>query len=387
MTNLFDHSRPTSAHGLREHTASVVWENEHRLIHALELVSVGFVLLDAKLRIVHINSVAKGMMPLCKELLRPGLPFKDAAHMAIKKGDWEVTEAFMDRWLQLGLSLKAKAETVTLRGLRWARFEAQKTCEDGLVITMTDVSDYRKREAWLTQMHERLEGEGEDLKIFAKHLATARGEATEALRRAETANAALAREVAERRALEKELRRIANTDGLTGILNRRRFMELMDREMDRAERYKRPLALLMLDLDYFKKINDRFGHSAGDEALRHFSRVCRDNLRDVDLFARLGGEEFAALLPETSQAGALDVAQRLRAATQELSFSYGESTIQLTVSIGVATLEGSPIPATTLLSRADRALYWAKQGGRDRVAYIVGDNDPLIDEHRLVSIN
>lgn len=369
---------------LNEASANFVFENEHRLIHGLELISFGFILLDAKLRIIHVNSVAKAMMPLCKDRLRPGQPFRDAAQLAIDKGDWEVRAGFLDRWLGGAALPKPKPEVIALRGLRWARFEAQRTCEDGLVIALTDISEFRKREVWLTEMHERLEGEGEDLKIFAKHLTAARAEATEALRRAEQANTALASEIAERRMLEKELRRIANTDGLTGALNRRRFVELMDREIERSKRYLRPLALLMLDLDHFKRINDEHGHSAGDEALRQFSRLCRETLRDVDLFGRLGGEEFAALLPETSHDGAIDAAQRVRAATCGLEFSFNGRPIGLSVSIGVATLEANSNAPSNMLSRADRALYAAKLDGRNRVAHSMGDEEPRIDRFQII---
>ena len=367
--------------GLKRTTDSGDWESEQRLIHALELVSIGFVLTDARLCIVHANEPAKSMMPVSKNKLQPGKPLVIAIYEAINKGDWVLEKTDIDAWLQSAAASKPQPITIPLRGWRWIRLEVCRTGEDGLVVTMMDVTDQRMRETKLAEISEQFKGEGEDLKHYARHLTEARAEATQALHRARAANDALAREVAERRSLEKELRRIANTDVLTSVLNRRRFIELMELELERAYMRNRPIALLMLDLDFFKRINDRFGHAAGDEALRRFARVCLDNLRDDDQFARLGGEEFAALLPETSQSAAVNVARRLRAAACELEFRHDDAVIKLTVSIGVTALQGTNANAVpeTLLKRADRALYAAKLDGRDRVAHVSGDNEPKID--------
>ena len=254
------------------------------------------------------------------------------------------------------------------RSGRWMLAIANQVAPDGLVVILTDVSSFKKREAWLTELHDRLAGEGEDLKHFARHLALARAEVTVALNQAEQANAALQKEIAERRNLERELRKLANTDELTGVLNRRRFMELTQQENIRARRQQDPLCILMMDLDHFKSINDLYGHEAGDEVLRQFSKIANSLLRDGDLFARLGGEEFAALLPETGQEEALAQAERLRSATELLQVYHAGEAIAVTVSIGVASIDQDDKTPLAFIGRADRALYQAKREGRNRVS-------------------
>jgi two-component system, cell cycle response regulator len=156
----------------------------------------------------------------------------------------------------------------------------------------------------------------------------------------------------------------AFTDHLTGLANRRRFERQLDREVNRTLRYERPFSLLMLDIDNFKLVNDNFGHNAGDEAIRRLSRALQEGTRGIDLAARIGGEEFAILLVETSKEGALEVAERLR-------MSIGNTQIPLvgriTASFGVAECPSSGQTATEMLKAADMALYEAKRAGRDRV--------------------
>ena len=159
----------------------------------------------------------------------------------------------------------------------------------------------------------------------------------------------------------------AVTDELTGLANRRRFMEVVELELKRAERFQSPLGLLLVDLDDFKLVNDRFGHGTGDEVLRALSDVFRESLRDVDLAARLGGEEFAVLLPETDYPGAAGVAERLRAglASLELKAPEGER-FGVTASFGVAVYPEAQ-SVDELLRAADAALYRAKAEGKNRV--------------------
>jgi diguanylate cyclase (GGDEF)-like protein len=249
------------------------------------------------------------------------------------------------------------------------KLEARQSFDQGTVLTLLDVTEFKRREVWLTELHDRLAGEGEDLKVFARHLATAKAEATEALRKAEQANAALAHEIAERKLLEERLWLLANTDPLTGALNRRRFLELLEGDARRPQGKLQTLAVLMLDLDYFKKINDRFGHATGDDALRHFTALAKAELRDRDHFARLGGEEFAAILPATTLDGALLVAERIRAATERALFEDENGVkVPLSVSIGATELEPDDERPLAVLNRADKALYLTKESGRNRVA-------------------
>jgi diguanylate cyclase (GGDEF)-like protein/PAS domain S-box-containing protein len=163
------------------------------------------------------------------------------------------------------------------------------------------------------------------------------------------------------------LRLDAAIDPLTGMLNRRNFLARGRTEIDRVERYGRPCSMLMLDLDHFKQINDRFGHAAGDEALRRFAATCREILRKNDVLGRMGGEEFAVILPETAVGGGRMLAERLRKRVTEIEIESGRGRFGFTVSIGIA--ERTPGNGTVehLLAHADRAMYEAKEAGRDRV--------------------
>ena len=164
-----------------------------------------------------------------------------------------------------------------------------------------------------------------------------------------------------------EMEQLAVTDPLTGIDNRRHFFTQGEREFTRTLRYGRTLSALMFDLDHFKRINDRFGHRAGDEVLRAVAGIFRRELRTIDLLGRYGGEEFAALLPETPLDAALIAAERLRAAVEhsEIVLS-GEELLTVTVSVGVAERQEQDT-LDTLLERADQAMYKAKRLGRNRV--------------------
>ena len=163
-----------------------------------------------------------------------------------------------------------------------------------------------------------------------------------------------------------ELQTLATTDGLTGSLTRRHFFELAHREFGRAKRYNRQLAAIMIDIDFFKAINDRYGHASGDEALQAIVARCRANLREIDLLGRYGGDELVILMPEVDQRDAARVAERVLAAVVETPLISNGSRIELSVSAGVAPVEGSTDLAT-MLRRADAALYAAKQAGRNCV--------------------
>jgi len=168
--------------------------------------------------------------------------------------------------------------------------------------------------------------------------------------------------------MQRQLERLATTDSLTGALNRGRFMARAADEVMRARRYGRPLSAVMLDIDHFKKINDTHGHATGDEAIRSVVRVCRTLVRGADVLGRLGGEEFAILLPETPPQGAVLLAERLRRAlaVTEVRMPGGVG-VTFTVSIGVSALRPGEESVSALLARADEALYRAKNGGRNRV--------------------
>lgn len=176
----------------------------------------------------------------------------------------------------------------------------------------------------------------------------------------------LFRDITERMRLEGELRRIATTDELTGLLNRREFLEQATREFNRSLRYGNAISLLLVDIDHFKTINDRYGHAAGDEALRRLARAGEGCIRSTDIFGRLGGDEFAVLLLETDAANAVELAERLRTTLDAVGVDTDRGHTAFTVSIGVASRTDDR-SIDELMSRADRSLYRAKNAGRDRV--------------------
>ncbi len=177
----------------------------------------------------------------------------------------------------------------------------------------------------------------------------------------------IVRDETERQAQERELRRLATTDPLTGLANRRHFLAQVERELERFQRYAEPVALLMLDLDHFKQVNDRYGHAAGDTVLQHFAAVAQNALRKIDILGRLGGEEFAALLPDTRIEGARRLAERLRRTVADSPAVSPTGEVRFTVSVGLTLLAPGDRDAGAILTRADRALYRAKDRGRNRV--------------------
>jgi diguanylate cyclase (GGDEF)-like protein len=167
----------------------------------------------------------------------------------------------------------------------------------------------------------------------------------------------------------------ALTDPLTGLFNRRMFQDWATTEWSRARRQGTPLSLLVLDIDHFKRINDTFGHAAGDEVLIEITSCLRSLIRKEDLIARVGGEEFAIIMPNLSLADASGFAERLRAGVEAQPLLSGKSTMNVTISIGVAEAQHGPTPIETALSAADMALYRAKQRGRNRVVVAGRDGD------------
>lgn len=171
----------------------------------------------------------------------------------------------------------------------------------------------------------------------------------------------------ELRALQERLRDQAVHDPLTGLYNRRFLEESLNRELIAAERHGYPVGVIMADLDHFKHVNDRYGHVAGDEVLRHVGRVMQHTLRGSDICCRYGGEEFVAVLPRVTEAVALERAEQLRRAVAATSTFYGPSQITVTSSFGVAIFPDAGRTGPELVIAADRAMYAAKDAGRNRV--------------------
>lgn len=169
------------------------------------------------------------------------------------------------------------------------------------------------------------------------------------------------------RAANEQLRVLSEIDSLTGALNRRRFLELSEGQLSLAARHGYPTSLLVIDFDHFKQINDRYGHAGGDRVLVEITGVIRQTVRESDLLGRVGGEEFALLLPHTAGQGAALLADRVVQAIRGTMIEAADQPIRVTVSIGGATCESSLTPLDQLLHSADEQLYAAKQAGRNRV--------------------
>ncbi|MBV2209753.1 MAG: sensor domain-containing diguanylate cyclase [Thermomonas sp.] len=180
------------------------------------------------------------------------------------------------------------------------------------------------------------------------------------------ANVGLITDITELHALKEKLQHQALTDSLTGIANRRSFFEHAEQEFARSRRHGHALALVALDIDHFKQINDRYGHPVGDSVLQHFAACCQKQLREGDFFARTGGEEFCILLPETNIHAALEIAERMREVTSCHCLETMQPSLHISASFGVTCLNEMDTGFDTLFSRADRALYAAKEKGRDQ---------------------
>ncbi len=170
---------------------------------------------------------------------------------------------------------------------------------------------------------------------------------------------------------QTELEFLATHDTLTGLYNRREFMRLAEMELVRRARFPSDTCVLMVDLDFFKKINDQYGHPAGDEVLQQVAALLKKSVRATDVVARMGGEEFIVLLPSTDRPGALAVAEKLRSALREKPLQVQGLAVPVTASLGVSGLhQGQQASIDSLYATADQALYVAKQSGRDRVEYL-----------------
>jgi diguanylate cyclase (GGDEF)-like protein len=169
-----------------------------------------------------------------------------------------------------------------------------------------------------------------------------------------------------RAGLFEQAERLATTDGLTGLTNHRTFQSRLDEHLAHAERYGKKLSLILTDIDHFKSVNDTYGHPAGDEVLRGVARTLAREARQTDVVARYGGEEFAIVMPETDEAGALVIAERIRERVAQVVFETDQGPLRVTISLGLATFPGEGTRKSQLVERADACLYHAKRHGRNR---------------------
>jgi diguanylate cyclase (GGDEF)-like protein len=178
-----------------------------------------------------------------------------------------------------------------------------------------------------------------------------------------------ARNITRQYELELNLQRLSETDTLTGVFNRRKFLNVLDQRFREFKRYQCPTALAIFDIDYFKRINDAFGHNVGDDVLCRLTSHCIEQLREVDILCRIGGEEFAVILPETDAKDACQMAERLRQASEQLEVDKKKSMRKVTVSVGVSEFICTDVTIEDVMKRAVAALYDAKEIGRNRVIF------------------
>lgn len=176
----------------------------------------------------------------------------------------------------------------------------------------------------------------------------------------------------ERKRLIEKLEFLSITDSLTGLLNRRVVIERLNSEIERVKRYGFDLSLILCDLDYFKEINDTYGHNTGDEVLKIVSGILKESVRAADIVGRYGGDEFLLILPETSIKGAEDMAERIRLAVQDTEFPAGNGkSVRTTLSLGITNFQGGRADIHDLINRIDNALYTSKRAGKNQVYTIV----------------
>jgi len=339
------------------------------LADALDLVDFGIVLLNRDLRARFINRRFLEMWDVPPELIATAPSFRDLLNNDAAN-EWydvpanELPAYLDDREAQVRAG-STPATIITLADQRHVLFRCVACADGGRILTYADISRELRLEALdvAARVSAELRFNSELLTDQAAHLATLAEAADESARMADAARLLLEHEVFERRQLEVDLRRLATTDGLTGALNRSAFLVAAQRAMEAGQK----IVVLMVDADHFKAINDRFGHAGGDRALQHLVTALRAGLRETDLLGRLGGEEFAVLLPDTQPKPAGIVAERLRARVAEAQVAFGDRLIPLTVSIGLAVQLETDRSIEQILARADEALYRAKGSGRNRV--------------------
>jgi len=350
-------------------------ENVAALGEALDLIDLGVAVLDRDLRARIVNRrfaelwplPAAGAVPTLRELTRVVHDFQpqgspaDLAHAAsqleasVSAGAIpaaEITMADGTRRLLRCMVRRDGGRVLTCSEILWPGNAAEPS-------PPTQAADQR--------LAIELRFSNETLESQASYLASLAEAADANAQAAEEAKRQLQHEVEERRQLEGRLRHMATTDALTGVLNRAQFLALGEREVERVRQHGLGLALLMLDIDHFKLVNDRYGHPVGDAALCHLVAGLRAGTRRIDLLGRLGGEEFAIVLPAIGREAGGAVAERLRRHVASHPLIHDAQQIGMTVSIGLAMLSDGDRGMEQLLVRADALLYEAKDGGRDRV--------------------
>lgn len=306
-----------------------------RLEDAIESITDAFVLYDADGNLVMANSKFKDYYAFNAPLMVPGTPFETLFRNEIKEGLHPGVSVDDDAFIAKRVADFLGGQETSLRshaGERWMLVTDRLTPSGDIVGLRTDITELKHREAEAI--------------------------AAEKIARLAQQEAEDARHVAERR---------ARLDALTGLYNRRGFFEHANMLHGQARRYNHPYAVAMIDIDHFKSVNDTWGHKTGDVVLEAVSRVISETLRETDIVGRIGGEEFAVLLPETLMDEGAQLADRVRQTVQNTAIQAPTNTINVTISIGIAALDPASHPLEDIIAHADTALYQAKNAGRNMV--------------------
>ncbi len=321
IIGLITHNRDVTVQKILENELSV---SRIRLTDALTHMADGLVMFDESGKLLLCNEQYRQIFPRTADLRVPGAQHRDILRASAERGEQQVPGEDIDAWID-GIAAAHRAaddRDVQLCDGRWVNIRTRPTAEGGTLSMISDITLAKRNEAELV-------------------------------------------------AVNKKLNHLANRDGLTDLWTRRAFDEALDREFGRSRRTGAPLSLILVDVDWFKRFNDTYGHPAGDECLRAVSRCIQATVRrPTDVAARYGGEEFAIILPETDVCGAFGIAEALHSAARALEIEHNGSEKKIvTLSIGVATFDASAetMDVARLLRRADEQLYAAKAAGRDCV--------------------
>jgi diguanylate cyclase (GGDEF)-like protein len=340
---------------------------------ALDIVDFGVLLLDRDLRARFMNKRIAEVWNIQPDFLATPRTFRELTDNAAANGRYAVPDADLTAYLDMR-EAEIRAGSIPPTQIEFADgrhilFRCVACADGGRILTYADISLELRREAndAVARVSADSRFNSEMLEDQAAHLVSLAEAAEESAQRAEAARLLLEHEIAERCQLEVKLRRLATTDGLTGALNRSELLVSAQREIEVGQRFGKKLVVLMIDVDHFKAINDRFGHAGGDRALRSLVAILRAEIRQIDLLGRLGGEEFSVVLTDTHPAAAENVAERLRVRVAEAPITFGDRLIPMTISVGLASQLETDVSIEQVIARADDALYLAKDSGRNRV--------------------
>lgn len=343
------------------------------LAEALDSVDFGFVVLDPAMRLRFANRRFRVTTGLPEQFLIAGTGMRDLIQYLASEGIYAIGPrdaadfaAAREAAFRAGTGQPSMLRLADGHELVCRAFGCPN---GGRVITYTEISRLPRQEdaEAVERINAELRYNTEALEDHAAHLASLAEAAEDSAQRAEAARTLLEAEVAERRQLEAKLRELATTDALTGALNRAELMAVAAREHQQTTESGRAMSVLMIDADRFKRVNDHYGHAAGDRALQHMVTLVAGVLRNTDTVGRLGGEEFVVLLPGSDVADAERVAERLRSTVEASPVTFKGMAIPLTISIGLAGRQPTDPSIESVIARADEALYLAKKTGRNRV--------------------